>query len=240
MVRGGVGETGPEVWPSVGANALARLIAPTTIKITGQVVQKSKYPPRISPNRNKTPTVMTTAGPMRLRITQRRQLQRTRSFIEIHPSPLRTTLESIAKHQHANTNQDQGPEPPYAPKWKPIEIVQEKKYAQPDQNNWADRAVLAPVFKGVGRSLAQTSRFGHAHGIKGHVQNETDVQDNYHGLRSVAGVAAGADNHCHKHHNVNQRFVVFAVVNGAKPGEESQHKGNARTATGTRARSWRR
>src|SRR5256885_13242400 len=73
--------------PSVGAKLLARLIAPITIRITGNVLPKEKYPPPTWSRRNKTPTVMTTAGPMSPRIMQRRQLQRTPSLIESHPLP---------------------------------------------------------------------------------------------------------------------------------------------------------
>src|SRR5215472_15647350 len=83
---GGVGGTGPEMCPSDGARLLARLIAPRTTKITSQVSQKSRYPPRVWPRRNKTPTVMRTAGPMKLRITHRWHLQRIRSLIKVHPN----------------------------------------------------------------------------------------------------------------------------------------------------------
>src|SRR5689334_25209794 len=110
MVPGGVGGRGPEMCPSVGASALARLIAPMTIRITGNVLPKEKYPPRTWSRRNKTPTVMMTAGPMRPRIMHRRQLQRTRSLIENHPLQRHSrAAHSVAKHQHANANQNQGP-----------------------------------------------------------------------------------------------------------------------------------
>src|SRR5215467_11943483 len=113
--------------PSVEARLLARLIAPITIKITGQVARKSKYPPRIWSIRNKTPRVTRMAGPMRPRIVQRWQWQRTRSLIEVSfLSRLRSSRAaySVSKHKHTDTNQNQRPQPPNPPKRKPVEIVQ--------------------------------------------------------------------------------------------------------------------
>src|SRR5215469_8741567 len=106
---GGVGGTRPEMCPSAGARLLARLMTPITMRITGKVLLKERYPSRSWSRRNKTPTVTTTAGPIRPRITQRWQLQRTRLLIEIYPSSLGTTLQPVAKHQNAHTNQNQRP-----------------------------------------------------------------------------------------------------------------------------------
>src|SRR5207248_10020920 len=126
VVPGGGGGTGPEMCPSSGARLLARLMTPITIRITGKVLPKERYPPRSWSRRNKTPTVTTTAGPMRPRITQRRQLQRMRSLIEIHPSPLRTPFEPIAKHQNAYADQHQRPKTRDPPEREPVKIVQQK------------------------------------------------------------------------------------------------------------------
>jgi hypothetical protein len=53
---------------------------PITTRITGQVCPNEK-PLRVCSRRNSTPTVMITAGPIKLRMVQRRQLQRMRSLI---------------------------------------------------------------------------------------------------------------------------------------------------------------
>src|SRR5262249_50681827 len=103
---GGAGGTGPKLCPSAEATLLAKLIAPKTIRITGHVCLKSRYPPWISLSRNKRPRVMTTAGPINPRIMQRWQLQRTLSLIEFHLSQLRSTLHPVAKHQNPDANQD--------------------------------------------------------------------------------------------------------------------------------------
>src|SRR5215471_12757071 len=75
------------MWPSDEDNAEASCTAPMTSKMTGQVFEKEKNSPRIWSSRKSTPTVMTTAGPIKLRMVQRRQLQRTRLLIETYPLP---------------------------------------------------------------------------------------------------------------------------------------------------------
>jgi hypothetical protein len=53
---------------------------PITTRITGHVCPNEK-PLRVCSRRNSIPTVMITAGPIKLRMVQRRQLQRMRSLI---------------------------------------------------------------------------------------------------------------------------------------------------------------
>jgi hypothetical protein len=64
----------------MGAIADARLMMPITTRITGQVCPNEK-PLRVCSRRNNIPTVMITAGPIKLRMVQRRQVQRMRSLI---------------------------------------------------------------------------------------------------------------------------------------------------------------
>jgi hypothetical protein len=82
-VGGGTGGTGgavEEMCPSMGASADARLITPMTTRITGHFWPNLK-PLWVCSRRNSTPTVMTTAGPIKLLMVHRRQLQRIRSLI---------------------------------------------------------------------------------------------------------------------------------------------------------------
>src|SRR6202035_4316687 len=122
----------------MGAIADARLMMPITTKITGQVCPNEK-PLRVCSRRNSMPTVMITAGPIKLRMVQRRQLQRMRSLICWPPTtfsapiPARILLRSrsasqpIAEHQDTDTNENEGPETLYSVKREPREIVQKKQ-----------------------------------------------------------------------------------------------------------------
>src|SRR2546429_7613502 len=48
------------------------------------------------------------------------------------------------------------------------------------------------------------------------------------------------ENHGDEHDNVNQRFVVFAIVDRSESRKEPEHKGNARAACGAAGNWWRR
>jgi hypothetical protein len=67
----------------MGESAEARLMTPMTTRIMGHD-WPNENPLRVCSRRNSTPTVITTAGPIKLRMVQRRQLQRTRSLICIY------------------------------------------------------------------------------------------------------------------------------------------------------------
>jgi hypothetical protein len=68
---GGAGGAEFEMWPSMGESAEARLMTPITTRIIGHDWPKEN-PLRVCSRRNSTPTVMTTAGPIKLRMVQRR------------------------------------------------------------------------------------------------------------------------------------------------------------------------
>src|SRR4029077_14795045 len=61
--------------PVIGAIEEASNIAPITIRINGYVFEKSNTSPRTSCNRNNTPMVISTAGPINPRIVHRGQRQ---------------------------------------------------------------------------------------------------------------------------------------------------------------------
>src|SRR6267142_3165340 len=159
-------------WPSIGASAEARRTTPMTMRIIGKVLPNDKKPPRNWSRRNSKPTVMMTAGPIKLRMVQRRHAQRMRLLIEVHPpniNALGAVAQTIAKQQDADANQYQRPQAPYKMKRKPVKIVQKKKNAKRDQDNRAHGPVFAPGLQRIRGGFAEAFRFGSAHGVKCHV-----------------------------------------------------------------------
>jgi hypothetical protein len=67
----------------MGAREHARLIAPITMRIIGQVLRNAKVLPCIWSSRNNTPMVMISAGPRKLRMVQRGHLQRLLTSLAI-------------------------------------------------------------------------------------------------------------------------------------------------------------
>src|SRR6267378_343315 len=119
---------------------------------------------------------MMMAGPIRLRMVQRRHAQRVRSLIDVHPPKrccLRTAAETVAKHQYANGNQNQGPEAFDLIERKPIEIIEKKERAECDENDRADGAVLAPGLKGISGRFAAVLALSRAHAVECHVKDKT-------------------------------------------------------------------
>src|SRR5712692_3324794 len=169
------------------------------------------------------------------RMVQRRQVQRRRSLIEIHPlqSWSSWAAQPVAEHQDANADQNQRPKPSYPVKRKPTEIVQEKKHTEGDQNDGSYRAILAPGLQRVNRRFAEIPGPRGAHGIKSHVKNKTSKQKREQDIGAIADIAAQAHDHGSEHHDMNQRLVILAVVNGAKSRKKAKNKSNAGTAGGT-------
>src|SRR3984893_1164047 len=160
---------------------------PITTRITGHVWPNEK-PLRVCSSRNSMPTVMITAGPIKLRMVQRRQLQRMRSLICVGLQQLflhqfslaffcaarsRRAPQPVAEHQHANANENEGPETLYPVKRKPREIVQQKEDADANQNDGTDRSLFAPRFQRIDGHFAKLLGFGGAHGVESHVENKT-------------------------------------------------------------------
>src|SRR5215472_985345 len=186
---------------------------------------------------------MMTAGPIRPRIMHRRQLQRTRSLIESHPFSqphCSRAAQPVAKHQYADANQDQRPEAPYSPEWEPIEIVQKKKHAQPNQNDRANGTVRTPRLKRIDGSFAEILSPGSLHGVDSHIQNEASKQKGEQVGGAVSGIAIEPDDHRDKHDDMNERLVVFPVVHSAETGDKSEEEGKARAAARARARRGKR
>src|ERR1700693_3050055 len=131
---------------------------------------------------------MITAGPIKLRMVQRRQLQRMRSLICIglqqlfwHKCSLAffyvtrssRASQTIAEHQDTDTNENEGPETFYPVKREPRKIVQQKQDADANQNYGTDRSLFAPGFQRIDGDFAELFGFGGAHGIESHVENKT-------------------------------------------------------------------
>src|SRR5882724_5793852 len=163
------------MWPSIGASVEARLTTPMTMRMIGNVLLNDKKPPRNWSRRNSKPMVMMTAGPIKLRMVQRRHAQRMRLLIEVHPPKIHglgAVAETLAKQQDAHANQNQRPQAPYKVKRKPVKIVQKKKRAKRDQDNRAHGPVFTPGLQRIRRRFAQAPGFCSAHGVKCHVHDE--------------------------------------------------------------------
>src|SRR5580704_14515958 len=224
---GAAGGAAPEMCPSAGAVEEARLIAPITMRMTGNVRSNEKLPPIISLSRKSTPTVITMAGPIRLRMVQRRQAQRMRSLIE--KSLLRTPVQPVAEHQHAHDDQNYRPELVDAIPGKPIKIVQQEERADDDQNDGAEGAIGAPGFERVRGGCSCPFRLCGTHRIKCHVEDETGEKDSQHRLHAAVHVTAQAENKCCENDDVNQRLVVFTIIYSAEAGKEKpEEKGKPR------------
>ena len=97
--------------------------------------------------------------------------------------------------------------------------MQQENDAKPDENHGPNRAVRAPCLERIRRSFAHIPGLGSAHRVESHVENKARKQESKQQVCAVAHVAIEADNDRSEDHNVNQRFVVFTVVDGAKSGE---------------------
>src|SRR6267378_5648084 len=230
------------MWPSIGASAEARLTTPMTMRIIGKVLLKDKKPPRIWSRRNSKPTVVMTAGPIKLRMVQRRHAQPMRLLIEVHPPKIHglgAVAETITKQQDADANQNQRPQAPYKVKRKPIKIVQKKKRAKRDQNNRTHGPVFAPGLQRIRCGFAEAFCFGGTHGVKSHIKDEARKKKRQSERASIAWIAAQADNNRSEDDDVDQGFVVLAVVNRAQARKQAEKKCDAGAAPSARRSSGR-
>src|SRR5258708_5533677 len=150
--------------------------------------------------------VMTMAGPIKPRMVQRRHSQRVRLLIDVHPPKsccLRTAAETVAKHQYADGNQNQGPEAFDLIKGKPIEIIEKKECAEYDENYRSDGAILAPGFKGIGGRFTAFLGLSRAHAVERHVKDKTGQQNPEHRFHPTIQVARKTEHERRKHDNMN-------------------------------------
>ncbi|SRR5579883_1628490 len=109
--------------------------------------------------------VVRIAGPIKPRIAQRRQVQRTFSLIEgllKHSSlgrcrlpkagytttlQLLRTIGSVAKHQKSHANENQRPQLPKAQvkKFENAEIAEQQEGADADEYGWAERQIFGDL-----------------------------------------------------------------------------------------------
>src|SRR5262249_12454259 len=140
---------------------------------------------------------------------------------------LGTPFQTVAKHQDANSDQDQRPHSRKTPKREPVEIVQQEERAHPNQNDWSDWPVLAPGFERIDSGCTSPARLRGAHRIKGHVDhkacNKQSERDSWPGVQTTAY----ADDHRREDYDVNQCLIELAVVNGAQSRNKAQHECNA-------------
>src|SRR6202022_2065105 len=126
------------------------------IRKTGDDFQNPKSPPCIWSRSKSTPTVITSAGPIKFRMVQLWHEQRMRSRILVHP--LKMAAHAIPEHQYPYSDQNHGPETMYLKKRKKAEIVQQKKSTHGDQYNWTHRPVFTPTFQRIRYNLSRNLR----------------------------------------------------------------------------------
>src|SRR5258708_40332570 len=127
-----------------------------------------------------------TAGPIRPRMVQRRQVQRDGELIE--RSSRQRSLPAanlISEHIEASSDQDERPKSADADELKNTKIVEQKQKSQANQDNWADRTLLAPGLQRVDRRFTAIPGLGSLHRFERAIENETSEKNAKHGLEAV-------------------------------------------------------
>src|SRR5260221_7899486 len=119
-----------------------------------------------------------TAGPIRPRMVQRRQVQRDGALIE-RSSRQRSSLAAnlISEHIQASSDQNERPKTADADELENAKIVEQKQKSQANQDNWADRTLHAPGLKRVDRRFTAIPGLAGLHGFASRVENRTSEQN---------------------------------------------------------------
>src|SRR5258708_23882888 len=163
------------------------------------------------------PSVVMTAGPIRPRMVQRGQAQRDGALIE-RSSRQRSSLTAnlISEHIQASSDQDERPKSADADERENAKIVEQKQKSQANQDNWADRTLLAPGLQRVDRRFTAIPGLGSLHGFESGIENETSEKNAKHGLEAVVEIAGQAENDRCKNSDVNEALIVLAIVDGTQ------------------------
>src|SRR5579871_1933363 len=146
-------------------------------------------------------------------------------------SPLALPAHAVAKHEGADANQQERQKNLAHPeKIEKAKIVEKEKTADGNQNDRAQRATAAPGFKGIVERLARFPHLRGAHGVDGHIENEGNQHEHQHAGHAIAKVATQAQDDRAENHNVDDGFVVFAVIDRAEAGNKSEKKSDRRVA----------
>jgi len=150
-------------------------------------------------------------------MVQRRQVQRDGALIE--QSSRQRSLPAtnlISEHIEASSDQDERPKSADADEFENAKIVEQKQKSQANQDNWADRTLLAPGLQRVNRRFTAISGLGNLHGFESRIENETSEKNTEHGLEAVIEIAGQAENDGRKNSDINEALIVLAIVDGTE------------------------
>src|SRR5882672_6623667 len=207
--------------PSIGASEDASSMAPITIKMNGQVLEKSNMLPRTSCSRNNTPMVISTAGPISPRIVH---LGHRQPVLFAMPASL-PSAQSITEHQNSQHNQQHRPELLNPPPREPVKVVQQQQNSDPDNQKWSNRFPLAEIFQRIIQPLPCQPRLRSAIRIDRHINPQRGDADPQRCFRPAANRPVHAhDEEKQKNRQVDDSFAILLVVESAKPWQKSQKK----------------
>src|SRR5258707_8331965 len=186
--------------------------------------------------------VITTAGPMRPRMVQRAQWQRTRS-LTASAFPWRSqtaAAQPVAEHQHAHDDQQHRPELLDTPPGKPVEVVQQEQNAHADDQHRTNRAPFAELFQRILKSMTGEPGFRGAIRIDRHVDPQTGEANPKRRFRAAAQRAVHADNEAEEENReMDDAFAVLLVVKSAEARQKSKEECEDRARPHPRRdRSW--
>jgi len=149
----------------------------------------------------------------------------------------------IAKHENASRNQNERPHARQSQvkKIEDAKIVEKKKRADADEDDGAHGQVFAEIAQRIVDALAGAPGLGYAHRVEGHVEHEASQHESENDDCSNAEIIRIGGFHLAEQdrgedYEVNESFIVFAVVNGAQAWEKAQDEGDSTGRSGGRNR----
>jgi hypothetical protein len=137
------------------------------------------------------------------------------------PSTLPT--HTIPQQPNSNSNQDQRKKQlANAEDVEDAEISQQEQATKGDEQNGPKASLLGPVLERILVVFADLLCFQRAYGIDGHVKGKDGQRADQNGFRAFTQIQRDTKNDAGKNYNVEQCFVVFAVVDGAETGNQPE------------------
>src|ERR1700685_4457608 len=138
---------------------------------------------------------------------------------------LLTAAEAIAEHEDAKCDQDQRPELLDAPPREPVEIMQEQKYADEDDQRGTDGLALAETLERIVEHHTRFLGFRGAVGIDWHVNPQARDANPKCGFGAAAdGAINTEDEEEKKNREMDDAFAELLVVESAEAGKKAQEK----------------
>src|SRR5260370_20512023 len=95
----------------------------------------------------------------------------------------------VSEHVKAGSNQDQRPQASQANEIEDAKIVEQEQDAHTNQNDRANRTLLAPGLERVGGNFSAIFGLGRLHSFEGRVENKTGEKNAKHGLETAIEIA---------------------------------------------------